>query len=221
MASYTLGLDLGQTRDPSVLIIAERLLFREDMHHEHEDHWWVRHVQRFDIGTSYPDIVAEVGMLMESDRLRDQCKLRFDATGVGAAVADMFRQAYLDKKLGTTYPEPIKITGGESAKRALHVPKVDLVGNLQRLMQERRLAVDPNLPGASKLYQELTDFSAKISAAGRDRFEAATESAHDDHVIALALATHRPHHIGEPRFVSAPDADGTVHVVDAIEPGWS
>lgn len=214
MANFTIGLDLGQTRDPSVLIVAERLLFRDDGDEEHEDHWWVRHVQRLELGTKYPDIVAEVGRLMESDRLYDQCKLRFDATGVGVGISDMFKQAYRDGKLGTCWPEPITLTAGQHS-RTMRIAKQDLVGGLQRLLQERRLAVPPDLPGAAKVRQELTDFTAKISAAGRDKFEASTESAHDDHVIALALATLRPHHYGRPRFVSP---EGIV--VDDAQSGW-
>lgn len=86
---------------------------------------------------------------------------------------------------------------------------------LQRLLQERRVAIPPDLPGAAKLRQELSDFTARISAAGRDSFEAATESAHDDHVIALGLATYRTHNTGVPRYVSS---EG--RIVDAIGAGW-
>lgn len=214
MPNFTIGLDLGQTRDPSVLVIVERLAFREDPDYEYVDHWHVRHVQRFEIGTSYPAIVAEVGRILAAPELDDCTKFRFDATGVGRAVADMFRDAYRDGRLGRRWPEPITLTAGRGSS-GLNIAKQDLVGGLQRLLQERRLAVPPDLPGADKLRQELSDFTAKISAAGRDTFEAATEAAHDDHVIALALATHRPHFEGEARYVSP---DGLV--CDAAQGGW-
>lgn len=217
MPSFTIGLDLGQSRDPSVLAVVERVEMRRpdagDYGRPYDDHFYVRHLQRFETGTSYTAIVRQVGQVMSADALRGCAVLRFDATGVGRGIADMFKDAYNDGQLGDCWPHAVTLHGGREST-GLSVAKVDLVGQLQRVLQERRLHVPENLPGASKLRQELTDYTAKITAAGRDSFEAATEAAHDDHVIAVGLALHRSA-IGIPRLL---DADG--QLVDAAVPGW-
>lgn len=211
MANFTVGLDLGQSRDPSVLAVVERIetVAARDVV---VDHHFVRHIQRWEIGTSYTAIVEDVVGIMAVPDLRDCARLRFDATGVGRGIADMFRDARREGRLDL-WPEAVTLTAGRSSSGA-NVAKVDLVGALQRVLQEHRLHVPEDLPGAAKLRQELTDFTAKISAAGRDSYEAATESAHDDHVIAVGLAIVRPHSIGEPRVMGA---DGAV---TSWYPGW-
>lgn len=212
MPSFTIGLDLGQVRDPSVLAVVERVLARpprapesftdmEEQERRLVDHHFVRHLQRFEIGTSYTAIVDESARLLDRPEIRGNTALRFDATGVGRGIADMFRDAYRDGRLGDRWPEPVTLTGGRESS-GLNVAKVDLVGALQRILQEHRLHVPEALPGADKLRQELTDFTAKISAAGRDAFEAATEAAHDDHVVAVGLAVVRRSSAGWPRLMS-------------------
>src|SRR3546814_3956486 len=102
MPCFTIGLDLGQTRDPSVLAIVERVeattgyMRRNVFGDEREaltDHHFVRYLQRFEIGTSYTKVVEEVGRLLDTAELRGCTTLRFDATGVARAVADMFKDA--------------------------------------------------------------------------------------------------------------------------------
>lgn len=52
-------------------------------------------LQRFELGTPYPDIVERVTGLFQRDELKDQ-SLVIDATGVGEPVVDMFRRARTD-----------------------------------------------------------------------------------------------------------------------------
>jgi hypothetical protein len=79
-------------------------------------------------------------------------------TGVGRPVVDMMRKENLD-------PVPITITGGDQAtpdNRGWRVPKRDLVGVMQVLLQNGRFKVANALPLASVLTQELLRFRVKI-----------------------------------------------------------
>ncbi len=69
-----------------------------------------------------------------------------------------------------------------------HVPKRDLVATLQILLQGKRLLVADALPDAAVLLQEMLNFQMKITAAANDVYGAWREGAHDDLVLAVALA---------------------------------
>ena len=142
------------------------------------------HLERIQLGTPYPLIVERVrGMLMDP-RLRGQTELVVDATGVGRPVVDMLRQARLN-------PKPISITGGMSPGYEggeWRVPKRDLVGVLQVLLQTERLKFAANLPAVPTLVQEMMAFKVAISTAGHDSYGSWREGAHDDLVLACAVA---------------------------------
>ncbi len=50
----------------------------------------VRHLERLPLGTSYPEVVEQVRTLLDTPPLKDNTELAIDATGVGAAVVDLF-----------------------------------------------------------------------------------------------------------------------------------
>lgn len=107
-----------------------------------------------------------------------------DQTGVGRAVFDIFRQARLSRLYGVT------ITGGDDVTKSAdgwHVAKLDLVSRLQAALHSRELAVDPDLADAPVLMKEMQDFRVRFSTAGNPIF-GAREGAHDDIVLAVALA---------------------------------
>src|SRR5205085_2524303 len=64
------------------------------------------HLQRWPLGTPYPQIVEDVRALLSRPPLAG-CILGIDATGVGRAVADLFRRGRLNATL-----RPVVITGG-------------------------------------------------------------------------------------------------------------
>ncbi|MEO5953213.1 MAG: hypothetical protein ABIQ44_12175 [Chloroflexia bacterium] len=87
-------------------------------------------------------------------------------------------------------PISIVITGGTKVTRegnARHVPKRDLVGALQVLIQSSRLKAAKGLSDGQMLVHELQNFKYKISAAGNDTYAAWREGDHDDLVLAVAL----------------------------------
>lgn len=187
MARFIAGLDLGQAQDYTALVVVERLREGEGTAYH------VRHLQRFDLGTPYTQIAAEVGALLERPPLRGCTALVVDATGVGAPVVEMLGARGLA-------PTPVWITAAERAEPApgggWRVPKRDLVGQLQVLLQSGRLKVAAALPEAGRLVEELLGFSLRFTPAGRDVYTAWREGAHDDLVLALALACWAAEHAG-------------------------
>ena len=179
MFNYYVGLDLGQAQDYTALTVIEKTqaLPRPGYH--------VRHLERPELGTSYPAIVDRVQALMRSPELRGQAALVVDATGVGRPVVDLFRKAKLR-------PVAITITGGNevtSVSGGFNVPKRDLITTLQVLFQSGDLKVASRLPLAQVLVQELLNFKVKINVkTAHDSYEAWREGVHDDLVLAVALA---------------------------------
>jgi hypothetical protein len=179
--SYFIGLDLGQAKDFTALAILEQ-------HGQFDDAiCHARHLQRYQLGTPYPAIVADVGQILQREPLcNHNLTLAIDGTGVGAAVVDMFLQADLRANL-----HPITITGGDQVTRdglAYRVPKRDLVGVVQVCLQTSRLKIASALPEAATLTAELQNFQVKISESAHDSYGSWRGGTHDDLVLALALA---------------------------------
>ncbi len=70
----------------------------------------------------------------------------------------------------------------------INVPKKELVSVLHVLLQPRRLKVAKGLQAAVTLVREPTTIQTKITLAGNETFGAWREGAHDDLVLAVALA---------------------------------
>jgi hypothetical protein len=175
---FVVGLDLGQAQDFTALAVVHRSAARDGFVQ-------VPHLERFPLGTPYPTIVGRMAQLLATPPLREQASLVVDATGVGTAVLDLLRQAKLS-------PIAITITGGDKVHREnrnqYSIPKRELVGCLQVLLQTRRLKIASALPEAELLVKELLSFQVKITGHAHDTYGAWREGAHDDLVLALALA---------------------------------
>ncbi len=178
---FTLGLDLGQARDYTALVILER------HGEEAQAVYHARHLQRFPLGTPYPAIVSDVAEILRRPPLSTgRARLAVDETGVGAPVVDLFRQAQLNAAL-----HPIHITGGATInydRGVEYVPKRDLVSVVQVALQTDRLKIAGALPEAQILVRELQNFQVKITEAANDTYGAWREGTHDDLVLAVALA---------------------------------
>jgi hypothetical protein len=178
---FYVGLDLGQANDYTAIVVAEKI--PPEGSDDYELH--VRWLERFR-DVLYPDVAAHVKRLMEAPQLRGEAALAIDSTGVGIAVCDLLRRS------GLTF-DSVKITGGDteiqSGYDSYRVPKRDLVGNLQVLLQSGRLKIARSLEHADTLRAELLNFRVKINVAtAHDSYEAWREGDHDDLVLAAALA---------------------------------
>jgi hypothetical protein len=213
---YYLGLDLGGAADYSALAIVEESVWADpsgwaspsDLPPDYLDHILgrarqrgrppnpplsVRHLERFEPGTSYPRIVDRVGELIHTPPLAGKpAILLVDKTGVGAGVIEHFERRYSYRDIG--YPTPITIHGGSEITMdlehsGLRVLKLDLVSSVQLLLQTSRLKVAASLPEAETLRRELLNFRVKIDPkTASDTYSHWREGMHDDLVLATAMA---------------------------------
>lgn len=180
--TYLIGLDLGQAQDYTALCVLER-------HQRGGDRaeYDVRHLQRFGLGTPYPEMVTRLAEMLKTPPMAGgRLHLIVDATGVGAPVVDLLRQAALGARLiGVT------ITSGESVHQdasGFRVPKRDLVSAAKVLLQAGRLRF-AELPETPILVRELLGFQVKIDPhTARDKYLSRRAGGHDDLVLALGLA---------------------------------
>jgi hypothetical protein len=182
------GVDLGQTHDPTAIAIvqAHQWLEHDDAGEVHKrTKLTVPHLERLPLGTTYPAQVAYVGELLRREPLASTpTDLIIDHTGVGRPVFDLFSQARLR-------PRGLVITAGEKARRTgtgWSVSKLQLISRLQAELHCQRLRISTQLKDAQALAQELRAFRVNVTTAGNAVF-AARVGAHDDLVLALAIAT--------------------------------
>ena len=213
MSSFTVGLDLGQGQDYSALVVVERVLVlpagvtvgdfyrKPHAHPTLSEQLHVRHLRRWELGTPYPSIVADVVKLMHAPSM-DDGMLLIDGTGVGRAVRDMFREAWSADRFGVTYPIAVTVTGGH-ARNGWHVPKSDLMAAIQVPLQQGRLKVAPRLALGDVLERELVGFRQKISVTGRDTYDIPRRDGegHGDLASALSLALFQPNTYRRPDVV--------------------
>src|SRR6266478_6581622 len=91
------GLDLGQSVDPSALAVVERaeLVLDEIDYVTYERRrawrWRVLFLERMRLGMPYPAVVQRVREVVNRPQLVGRCDLAMDATGLGRPVLDMLR----------------------------------------------------------------------------------------------------------------------------------
>jgi hypothetical protein len=187
--SHVLGLDLGQTTDPSAVAALER-----STRVDGKNTYAVAGLHRWPLGTPYtsprpecPGIGERLRTLLITTPGLSGSVLAVDQTGVGRAVVDLLRGLSLPATL-----IPVTITAGQAVTQAdngdWHVPKRDLVACVQVLLQSGRLEIRSNLKLAEVLVREFDEFRVKITAAANETWGAWREGAHDDLVLAVALA---------------------------------
>jgi len=214
--SYYLGLDLGQMNDYTALTLLEEPLYVPDpdtafkLNIPGDQYGWLspdilnkpqrdkvrrlqykplpvlsmRHLHRFHRGTPYTEIVRHVQQLLQRTPVVDDVALIVDATGVGRGIIDMMRQQGMK-------PFCITITGGKTVTAKgyeYHVPKHDLIMAAQLLLQSQRVKIARSLPDAETLTNELLNYQIKITDNANATYNARGDSAHDDLVLAFALA---------------------------------
>ena len=195
---FYVGLDLGQSADYTALSVVQSVAEVDD-NGELGKGLHLRHLERYQLRTPYPEIADKVAALMRSEALnRDEydpsrhrvakarLELVVDDTGVGRAVSDLLRV----RKLKFT---AVTITGGDKANAAAggryRVPKRDLVAALEVPFHTGALKVAEGLALWPALKKELLNFRRKINlATAHDSYEHWRETDHDDLVLATALA---------------------------------
>jgi hypothetical protein len=173
------GLDLGQQSDFTALAGLEQGRGADGL-----AQYAVRHLRRWPLGTPYPAVVADVERLFGRPEVADAL-VAVDQTGVGRPVVDLFRAS------GRVNLLPVTITAGHAVTQAedgRHVPKKVLVSTVQVLLQSRRLTIARGLKESGVLVKELLNFKVRVTPAANETFGCWREGAHDDLVLAVALA---------------------------------
>lgn len=189
--SYIVGLDLGQSQDPTAESIIQRrkvpqleLFAKVPDPPKYEIGYRLVHLKRLDLGTPYPAIVRHVRETMNTAPLTaNNSRLVVDGTGVGRPVVDLFRQDGLK-------PVSITITGGDGSSHTgdnYRVSKLELVSQLQAALHDGLLEITSGLRELAALVSELQDFQRNQTATGYSQFSARVGK-HDDMVLSVAVA---------------------------------
>jgi hypothetical protein len=226
---YIMGLDLGQARDYSALCVLERSDARQPgPPPKIEQHYAVRHLQRWPLGTLYPAIVEDVTALLDTAPLtRGRTPLVIDLTGVGRAVGDLFTT-------GGIRPRGVTITAGLEANTEdpfhMKVPKREIVSTMIAAFQTSRLKIAAELEQASALIKELSTMRVKVDlTTGNDSFEHWRATDHDDIALAVGIALwYGEHALGRPfqcavgpqRIPSVDQASGSYPLQDLPRGGY-
>ncbi len=210
---FIMGVDLGQARDFSAIVINEVSLSKRQRHHpgdpfavfgevqtirRHE----LRHVERLPLGMSYPAVIEAVrDRFTRIPAQSREPKLIVDATGVGRPVVDEMRRAGL-RPIGCT------ITGGsgwseDRGSKSCRVAKALLASTVAVALETDRLTVSADGPHRDTLQGELAAFRVKVNPNANETFEAWREADHDDLVLAAAMAVWLGDHT-EPKMQANP-----------------
>jgi hypothetical protein len=188
--SYFAGLDIWQLSDYTALAIMGRV-------YKHEEHLDVDtqiehrlvHLDRFELGTPYPEVVKKLGEFLARPPLEGRTRLAVDATGVGLAVFQDLKKA----RLPVREILPVLITAGDMVNRErgiYRVPKRDLIHPLRVRFEEKSLKIPHGLSHLEVLTEELAGYEMKVNQrTGHDSYSNdPRETPHDDLALATALA---------------------------------
>ncbi len=185
----TIGIDIGQKRDPTAICVAE--FQRRRIDGRDEMHFIVRHLERLPLGTPYPEVSRRAADVAEGvlKKARISPVLYVDATGVGQPIVDML------KERAPQYVKivPVYFTYGDRAVVSKEYPpqvslgKAFLVSRLQALLQTGRLHL-PQSRDSEALREELLNYEIRVTENANDTYGAFRVGTHDDLVTALGMA---------------------------------
>jgi hypothetical protein len=184
---YIAGLDLGRPHEFTALAVLERTEApSSDDPTRTVPYYAVRHLERLPPATPYPEVFKRLAEVFAAPSLHGS-RLVVDYTGVGRPVLDMLRKA----RVGASVT-PLFVTTGKAScsdeRGGWLVLRQELAATLQVLLQSRRLRVAPTLPESAMLARELAAFQMKVSTSAVQEMDAWRQGAHDDLVLAVAVA---------------------------------
>jgi hypothetical protein len=186
---YFMGLDLGQTSQFTALTVLSRPMVHPcDPLWDRVPAYTLGHLKRFPPGTPYAEVIDAVRQLLRTQPLVGTTTLVADFTSVGFAVLNMLGAGLRGVDCRRV---AMVVTAGHGVidgPDGLHVPRKELVGTLQVLLQSRRLQIPRSLPEADVLVEELGKFRAEVMAVGSESLEPWRAGQHDDLVLAVGIA---------------------------------
>lgn len=203
VAAISVGVDIGQRQDPSAIVVAE--CFRRPtgrmvttQYHgdgsftqepETESAFRVHLVESVPLGTSYEAVAERVATVTAGARLKapgSSLSVRIDQGG-NRSFMDLARRALASSD---AYIEGVTITATDRLEHdpgELRVGKSYLVNRLEVLFEQERIELPESRPETEALLLELKAFERHRTERAHLIF-GARSGAHDDLVIALALA---------------------------------
>lgn len=178
---YYLGLDLGRKQDHSALIVLERCQRAINTRYidattKWEERLSVRFAKQWKLGTPYGDVAKEVGNIYRKIEPLGKPVLVVDQTGVGDAVYEMIKDQLRGANL-----EGVVIN--QELKR-------DMYAAMETNLEQGKLQIAFDCLAVKELKQELLTVEIRRVGYGY-KFGAFEKDAHDDLVMALALACWR------------------------------
>lgn len=179
---FFVGVDIGQARDPSAMVVVEHLSSEKL-----GDEFHVRYCQRLPLNTPYGVVVSATKQLV--DQLLEysyKVYLGVDATSVGRPVVELMKNVGLK-------PVKITVTGGSTSSfdpktGFWHVSKVELVSGGQVVLGRGQLKIGDDIEHKQILLDELAAYSVKPNiATGNVAYEAHRERDHDDLTFSLLV----------------------------------
>jgi hypothetical protein len=205
------GIDVGKIQDPTAVSVAEviqqhtgkyRYITPEPAHFNDQGEWipakdaesvmkshyYIRHIQRLHLGTSYPDVALHItNMLCKPMFANREVRVFVDVTGVGQAIYDDIKKEMELSKAKHIQIKPISFVHGEAYNRSKGtLGKAFLVSRLQSLFQGARVHA-PDTPEVKATVEELRVYEIKVSDEGKDTYGAKIGK-HDDLATALGLS---------------------------------
>lgn len=187
---YFAGLDIGQLSDYTALAVMERVhLYEDRLDRETEVEHRMVHLDRFELGTPYPEIVEKLAGFFSKPPLKNATRLAVDATGVGLAVFQDLRKV----RLPVREVLPVLITAGHETnqeKGIWRVPKRELIQPLRVRFEAKSIKIPRGLANLEVLTEELAGYEMKVNQrTGHDSYaNDPRETPHDDLVLAAALS---------------------------------
>jgi len=186
MGPVTVGVDIGQRRDPTAIAVVE-----QEERRTTETHHIARHLERLPLGSPYPAVAKRVAAVVggvHAATSGESPTLYVDATGVGTPIVDILKAAGVGDlaqlvAVYFTHGDRRKVERGE-----VKLGKAWLVSRMQALLQSGLLHL-PRTAEAEVLAKELLDYEIRVTEDANDRYGAFRVGAHDDLVTALGLAT--------------------------------
>jgi len=200
-SSVAVGVDLGQSQDPTSIAVIEKIApeIPTNTYPPHVEalrfamrgmrsKYRLRLLEQAPLGESYILQASRLKRILARAQIAAHDPLVWvDYTGVGRAVFDIFKQ----ERVPNLRPVTITFNGqeGPNGHGGHSVPKINLVSRLQALMHTGCLHMPDTLSLAKTFRRELMDFRVSYSAVGNATF-GAREGAHDDLILAVALAVY-------------------------------
>lgn len=189
---YYIGVDIGYVRDYTAIVVLERALvplggpdYWEVLNSRRDIGYSIRHIERFHCGLDSQLLKHRLSKLLATPPFPGASTVIADATGSGLALVHQLRRELRERLIPVIITSGHAESGDDAGRR---VPKRDLIAGIEIVLRAGKLKIAAKHPLAALLIEELRNMRLRHTPAGNDQYTPEKSTAHDDLVIALALA---------------------------------